>query len=176
MPATDQANPHVVTSRAHGKMLTHAAAENPLTMIIKDSFTLNAPREKVWEFLQDIPRVGTCVPGVEGIEQIEPDVYRGQLKVRVGPIKASFGGKVSILERTPLERIVALVEGNDSASATQVKATFTAALVAVAAGTRVDYEMDVALRGRLAQFGATVFQATAKKITAEFARQVEQAL
>lgn len=145
-------------------------------MQIKDAFTIGAPVETVWAFLQDIPRVSTCVPGIQEVAEIAPDVYRGQLKVKVGPLSATFSGRVTILERVAPERMVAQIEGEDKASASFVKATFTSRLKPVAAGTEIEYEMDVALRGRLAQFGFTVVRATAKKMTAQFAKCVQEAL
>jgi len=143
---------------------------------IKDAFTIEAPVETVWAFLQDIPRVSTCVPGVQEVEEIEPDVYRGLLKVKVGPLSAAFSGRVTIIERVAPERMVAQIEGEDKSSASFVKATFASRLKPVATGTEIEYEMDVALRGRLAQFGFTVVRATAKKMTAEFARRLQEAL
>ncbi len=59
-------------------------------MLIKDKFTVNAPVETVWAFIHDIPRVSACIPGAEAVEEVEPDVYRGKLKARVGVVKAAF--------------------------------------------------------------------------------------
>ena len=139
-------------------------------MLLKDTFTVEAPRGAVWEVLQDIHRIAACVPGVEGVEEIEPDVYHGLLTVRVGPISSAFDGRVRFLERSAPQRMVAEVEGQDKATATLVRATFTGVLTPDGGATQIAYEMDLALRGRLAQFGLAVVQATAKKLTAEFAR------
>jgi len=68
------------------------------------------------------------------------------------------------------------VEGEDRSLASRVKATFTGTLTQVEAGTQLDYAVDLAIRGRLAQFGFPVVQATAKKMTAEFARCLQEAL
>lgn len=143
-------------------------------MLLKDSLTIAAPIDAVWAVLDDVPRVSGCVPGVDGVTESGPDTYRGALKVKVGPIIASFEGTVRFTGRVPRERLVAEVEGQDKSSASLVKATFTGMLSAVEAGTRIDYEVDVALRGRLAQFGVTVVQATARKMTAQFARCLEE--
>lgn len=145
-------------------------------MLLKDSFTIQAPVEAVWTLLQDIQRIAACVPGVGGVEETGPDSYDGVLKIKIGPISAAFAGQVTIIERRPMERLVAEVAGKDKGSASQVKATFTGRLSPTETGTQLDYEMDVALRGRLAQFGLTVVQATAKKMTAEFARCLDDVL
>jgi len=145
-------------------------------MLIKDTFTVDAPLDAVWDFLKDIPRVGSCVPGVEDVAEVEPDVYRGRLKVKVGPLAASFGGHVTIVERVPRQRMTALLEGDDKSSASFVKAKFTGQLAQAEDGTQLAYEVDMALRGRLAQFGFAVFQGMAKKMTAEFARRLQAEL
>jgi carbon monoxide dehydrogenase subunit G len=145
-------------------------------MLIKDGFVVNAPVETVWALLHDIPRLSACVPGVEEVQEIEPDVYQGRLRVKVGPLTAAFGGCVTIVERVAPELLAAQVEGEDRSSASFVKATFSGRLTPVETGTQLDYEMDLALRGRLAQFGLTVVQGTAKKMTAEFAKRLREAL
>lgn len=141
-------------------------------MLLKDSFIIEAPVEAVWALLEDVQRITACVPGVENVEEVGPDTYNGALRIKIGPISAAFAGQVTITERTPLERLVAEVTGQDKSSASLVKARFTGQLNRVETSTQLDYEMDIALRGRLAQFGLTVVQATAKKMTAEFSRCV----
>lgn len=145
-------------------------------MLLKDSFTIEAPLDRVWTLLQDVQRISACVPGVENVEEVGPDSYNGILKIKIGPISAAFAGRVTIIERTPPERLAAEITGQDKGTASLVKASFTGQLRPTETGTQLDYEMDMALRGRLAQFGMTVVQATAKKMTAEFARCLTETL
>src|SRR5262249_59437621 len=58
-------------------------------------------RERLWEFLMDVPRVARCVPGVETVEAVDADAYRGRLGVRIGPIRLSLDGTVALEERDP---------------------------------------------------------------------------
>lgn len=145
-------------------------------MIIKDTFIVEAPLEAVWAQLQDVPAMSTCIPGVQSFEQAGPDSYKGTLQVKVGPISSSFEGQVTFIERLPLARLVAEVDGRDKISASQVKAIFTGLLSPVETGTQLDYEMDIALRGKLAQFGLAVIRATAKKMTTEFTKRFSNVL
>jgi carbon monoxide dehydrogenase subunit G len=145
-------------------------------MQIKDSFTINAPQEKVWKFLFDIPELSKCIPGIESVEVVDHKTYRGKLVVRVGPIRSEFSGKVTLTEVAAPNRIAGTVEGDDKASASSVKATFTGTLHAVPGGTEAAFQVDANLRGRLAQFGGPVITATAKKLTAEFAKCLRQKL
>lgn len=145
-------------------------------MVIKGRLTVDAPLETVWAFLQDTPRVSACMPGAEGVEEVEPDVFRGKLKARVGAVAAAFEGQVKITERVAPERIVASVKADDRALASSVTGTFVCQLKPLEAGTQLDYEVDVAIRGRLAQIGFAVVQATARKMTAQFADCLQEAL
>lgn len=145
-------------------------------MQIRDSFIIRAPREKVWDFLFDITKLAQCVPGVESVEKIDDHTYRGRLALRVGPIKSEFGGTVVLTQVEAPNRISGVVEGDDRSSASSVKAGFTGTLAEVEAGTQAAFLLDVNLRGRLAQFGGPVITATAKKLTADFARNLQAQL
>ena len=149
-------------------------------MIIEDRFQVAAPIEEVWEFLLDIPKVSVCMPGVEEVKEVKPDVYEGTFKVKIGPVAAAFGGIVSIIERIPQQHLAARVEGRDKMTSSSVTATFEADLAPAVEGspasTELTYKMDVSMRGRLAQFGMAVFKATAKKMTAQFAQCLQDNL
>ena len=137
-------------------------------MILKDSFEIEASVEQIWEFLLDIPRVSVCVPGAEDVKEVEPDVYQGKLKAKVGAVKAAFIGEARIEEKIAPEMLSATFKAQDRALASTVTGKFTARLSPIETGSRLDYEMDVAIRGRLGTLGFTVVQQTAKKMTVEF--------
>jgi len=141
-------------------------------MQIEDSFTINAPQEKVWELLFDIPRLSQCVPGIDSIEAVDDNTYRGVLAIKVGPIRSQFNGVVTLTEVEPPQRIAGIVEGDDKSSASSIKANFSGKLATVEEGTEAAFTVDLNLRGRLAQFGGPVISATAKKLTAEFAKNL----
>ena len=145
-------------------------------MQIKDSFVINAPQDKVWEFLFDIPKLSECVPGIEDVEVVDDKTYKGKLVVKVGPIKSSFNGAVILKEIDAPNRIAGTVEGEDKSSASSVMATFTGTLKTVDGGTEAAFEVEANLRGRLAQFGGPVITATAKKLTIEFAKNLRAQL
>jgi carbon monoxide dehydrogenase subunit G len=141
-------------------------------MQIKDSFVISASQERVWELLFDIPKLSQCIPGIESVEVMDDKTYRGKLVVRVGPIKSQFSGKVTLTAVDAPNRIAGTLEGDDKSSASSVKATFSGTLTPVAGGTQAAFQVDANLRGRLAQFGGSVIAATAKKLTAEFAKNL----
>src|SRR5690349_23359064 len=68
-------------------------------MIVDQKATIPAPVDDVWAFVNDIPAVSRCVPGVEEFGKIDDDNYEGALKVRVGPIGVRLQGKILVVER-----------------------------------------------------------------------------
>lgn len=145
-------------------------------MQITDSFTIESPLEQVWDFLFDVEQMSGCMPGVESVEMLEEDLYQGVLKVKIGPVSAQFVGKATVTEKLAPERLVAVVEATDKSSNSLVKATFSSDLIQVDEGTRIDYIMDINLRGKMAQFGSAVMKATAKKMTNEFSNCIQVTL
>lgn len=143
-------------------------------MKIEGSFTLQAPVNAVWDYLLNIEEMSQCIPGVDSLETLDANTYRGNLQVKVGPIKAAFGGTVTLLEIEPPHRLVAAIQADDRRNASQVKATFTSRLTPITDGTEVAYTIDASVRGRLAQFGQAVAQSTAKKMAGAFGRCIQE--
>lgn len=141
-------------------------------MRITESFQMPGSVEAVAAMLSDVNQVAMCVPGVEGIKPAAdgtPDSYEADLSVKVGPIKAKFAGSITLDTTDGPGTIRASGRGKDRATNSQVTVGMTAVLTAVGDGTNVAVEADVAIRGRLGQFGLGVIQSTASEITRAFA-------
>lgn len=139
-------------------------------MIIEQAFTVNASREATAAFFCDIDRVSRCVPGVENVQEIEPGRYQAVLGVRLGPIRAAFQGAISLDDAEAPAHLKASGEGRDRATGSVAKVHFTADLTEDEPGrTTVTAVADVALRGRMAQFGTGVMRAAAGELVKEFA-------
>jgi carbon monoxide dehydrogenase subunit G len=146
-------------------------------MIITESFTLQADRERVVALLTDIERVAACVPGVENVEMTEPNTYKAVLKTQIGPIKSSFTGSVEVDPSEAPARLTAKGQGKDRSTQSMAKVGFSAGLEEIGDGaTRVDAEADISIRGRLGQFGTGVIQATATQMLNDFATCVNATL
>ncbi len=145
-------------------------------MQIEDSFIIKASKQDVWQFIFDIPRMSKCIPGIEAVEIIDAVTYRGKLVVKVGPIKSEFGGTVLLTEINAPDSIAGSVDGDDKSSASSVKAVFRGTLTSVEGGTQAAFSVNANLRGRLAQFGGPIINATARKLTAEFAKNMRAEL
>ena len=56
-------------------------------------------RERLWDFLMEVPKVASCVPGVESVEAVDASAYKGGLRVQVGPIRLSLQGTMTVEEQ-----------------------------------------------------------------------------
>jgi len=147
-------------------------------VIIEQRIALGAPRERVWEFLMDVPAVGKCVPGVETVTPLDGDRYNGVLRVKIGPISARLEGTMTLAERdrdTWRARMDA--QGSDRRIGGAVSAKMTMRLEPRPdGGTDLAVHTDAAVLGKLGQFGQAIIKRQADQLLAEFARNVTREL
>lgn len=143
-------------------------------MRLENSFTVGLPPEQAWAVLTDPERVAPCMPGVH-LDEVDGDDVRGGLRVKVGPIAAEYSGLAQFRERDEAAGVVVVaasgreVRGRGSASA-----TVTLRLAPAPEGTRVDLATELALTGRLAQFGRGVLGEVTGRLVDEFARALAE--
>lgn len=65
-----------------------------MAMQIEKSFVVAAPRDAVWDFLTDPHQVAKCLPGAAITEQVDAETYAGTITIKVGPVTASYRGKL----------------------------------------------------------------------------------
>lgn len=139
---------------------------------------IEASREQVWAVIMDVPRVAKCVPGVEAVEPLGEDRYRGTLRVAVGPIKFSFQGEIAVTEQDEAAgRASMRAEANDRKAGGAVKATMQMALAEAAAGattTDLHITTDAQIMGRIGDFGQPIIKRKADQIVQEFARNLQR--
>ena len=122
-----------------------------------------APRDRVWDFIMDPDKVGSCGPGVESIEVIDADHFKAKAKVGVGFISARFVVEMTIAERNEPE--LAIIKAHGQAPGSAVDATASMNLSGPAEGpTTMDWGADVTISGTLASVGARMIEGTANKM------------
>jgi carbon monoxide dehydrogenase subunit G len=146
-------------------------------MIFDGQIDLDVSAEKTWDFLIDVNKFSTCLPGIDAIKQIDDKTFDGTISATVGPISGKFLFRSTIVESRPPEQMVVRMEGTDSVTKSTVNADMTMDLCSVAADkTQMNYRADVKIKGRLAILGDMVLRATATLILQEFARRLNKAL
>jgi carbon monoxide dehydrogenase subunit G len=146
-------------------------------MIFDGKIDLEAPAQKAWDFLIDINKFSTCLPGIDEVKQIDDKTFDGVISATVGPISGKFNFRSTILESRPPEQVVVRTEGTDSVTKSTINADMTVDLRSLSeTKSRMDYKADVQVKGRLAILGDMVLRATATLILQEFTRRLRQAL
>src|SRR6266542_2391960 len=124
--------------------------------------TIPAPIDKVWAFLMDVPRVATCAPGVDSVEDIGDNKYRGTIKVAVGRIRLNLQGDVSITERDDAAHKASMrADAADKRAGGAVKAIMSMALTQTtdnANSTELLMETDAQVMGRIGEFGQPIIR------------------
>ena len=146
-------------------------------MIFSQECVIPVDRERLWNFLMDVPRVARCVPGVESIEAVEAGGYKGRLGVRIGPIRLSLDGTVAVEEEDPTAwRARMRADANDRRLGGGIRARMSLALAPADHGTRLSIETDLAVLGKIGEFGQPVIRKKADALLEEFARNLREAL
>lgn len=143
---------------------------------LKQNFTVNHPRAMVWARFQDLPNVVQCIPGAALTEQSSPTKAKGRMTVKLGPVKADFGGEVDIEadEASYTGKIIGAGIDKSHASRAKGNVVYTLTEANGGAATNVDVAVDYTLSGSLAQFArGGIVEAVAEQICREFARNLE---
>ena len=146
-------------------------------MIFDGKIDLGVPKQKAWDFLIDINKFSTCLPGIDEIKQIDDKTFDGIISATVGPISGKFSFRSTIVESRPPDQMVVRTEGTDSVTKSTVNADMTLDLREISENkTEMDYRADIKIKGRLAILGDMVLRATATLILQEFTRRLHQGL
>lgn len=142
-------------------------------MELSNTFTVNLPVEEAWRVLTDLERVAPCLPGAS-LQGVEDDVYRGGVKIKVGPISAQYRGTARFAEKDDkAHRAVVRAEGKDAGGQGNAAATVTMSLAEQGSGTKVDIRTELDLSGRVAQFGRGVISDVTNKLIGQFVQRLE---
>ena len=146
-------------------------------MRVQQSFVIAEPREKLWEFFEQVDQVAACVPGVESVERVDADNSRIRMTQSVGPMSATFDLRMKITERKPLELMEFTAIGRAvRGAAGNVRTTNTVRLAEVDEGTRVELESELAMGGVLGSVGQKVIARQAGQVTQQFSDALERAI
>ena len=146
-------------------------------MIFAQERILPVERERLWNFLLDVPRVARCVPGVEALEAVDAHAYRGRLGVRIGPIRLSLDGTMAIEEQDQSAwRARMRADASDRRLGGGIRARMSLVLAPAEGGTRLSIETDLAVLGKIGEFGQPVIRKKADALLDEFARNLQAAL
>jgi carbon monoxide dehydrogenase subunit G len=134
-----------------------------------------APREAVFDKINDPVFFASCIEGVQDLKQIDAQHFTATLETRIAYIKFRFAIAVEIAETERPSRVVARAEGTPHGMVGRLSATSIAALTADGNDTVVAYDIDAALTGKLGSLGQPVMKAKAKEMERQFAKAIAEA-
>ena len=144
-------------------------------MDLNHEFVVNVPVAEAWVILTDLERIAPCLPGAQ-LTEIEGDTYRGQVKIKVGPILAQFKGQASFVSRDDVAHKASMKgEGRDTTGKGNASALITAELTSVTpTSTKCAVHTELSISGKVAQFGRGALADVSDKLLAQFSENLNQ--
>lgn len=126
-----------------------------------------APRDLVWRGLNDPEILKQCIPGCEKLERTAPDQFEALVALKIGPIAARFTGRVSLQNVNPPQSYTLVGEGQGGVAGFG-KGSADVSLMEENGQTRLSYQVKAQVGGKIAQLGARLIDATARKLAEDF--------
>jgi uncharacterized protein len=145
---------------------------------IEERFEVQAPVERVWQYLIDPKRVVQCLPGAELLDQRDDGTFVGAIKVKVGPLSMSYKGQgkfTEINEETHQARMVGDAREVTGSGSTKVSMLSTVTPLANG-GSEVLVNADIDLVGKIVQFGRGMIQEVSRQMFRQFSTCVKAQL
>ena len=136
-------------------------------MELSDEIIINAPKDKVYAALNDPDILKQCIPGCEELTKVSDTQLEAKVALKVGPVKARFGGEVE-LNTTGAPDAFSLTGQGSGGAAGHAKGGADVTLEADGDKTILRYEAKAQIGGKLAQLGSRLIVSTSKKLAGKF--------
>jgi carbon monoxide dehydrogenase subunit G len=139
---------------------------------LNKTFEIAAPAAIAWQFLQDIPRVASCMPGAEIVETIDESHYKGKVKAKIGPVTMAFNGAVEVKSINADKCEMHMIgSGLDTKGTSAAEMDLTANIVEVSNGTcQLVGNATVTVNGKAASLGGRMLSQVADQILNQFGK------
>ena len=141
-------------------------------MKFSGELTVKAPRAEVYKAVRDARFFVSCVDGVSDLIETTPDRYAAVFETKVAYMTFRFKVAVEVVRAEAPREIEAKVEGTSLGIVGRLTATALTRLTEVAEGTKIDYEVEAALTGKLGSLGQPVLRSKAKEMERQFATRL----
>ena len=126
-----------------------------------------APRQVVWEHLNDPETLKQCIPGCESVDKVSDTEFTAKVRAKVGPVSARFSGKVTLSDLDPPSGYTISGEGTGGVAGF-AKGSAKVALEEDGGETVMRYGVQAQVGGKLAQIGSRLVDGTARKLADQF--------
>jgi uncharacterized protein len=136
-------------------------------MEMTGEFRIPAPRQRVWEGLNDPEILKSAIPGCQTIEKLSDTEFAAKVVAQVGPVKANFAGKVMLSDLEPPQSYTIAGEGSGGVAGF-AKGSAKVSLTEDADVTVLNYVVQAHVGGKLAQIGSRLIDSVARKMAENF--------
>ncbi|WP_405995960.1 SRPBCC family protein [Streptomyces sp. NBC_00986] len=141
-------------------------------MQLTNTVPIKASPDDVFALMNDVERVASCMPGA-ALDGQDGDTWRGRVKIRVGPISASYAGTVRFLEiDAERRRLRVHARGTDTHGSGDAEAEVSLDILAAPEGALLQLSTDLVIRGKIVQFGKGAIVTVSDRIIQQFARNL----
>ncbi|XUL85599.1 SRPBCC family protein [Streptomyces galilaeus] len=141
-------------------------------MQLTNTVPISASPDDVFALMNDVERVASCMPGA-ALDGQDGDTWRGRVKIRVGPISASYAGTVRFLETDAEKRRLRVhARGTDTHGSGDAEAEVALEVLAAPEGALLQLSTDLVIRGKIVQFGKGAIVTVSDRILQQFARNL----
>jgi carbon monoxide dehydrogenase subunit G len=137
--------------------------------------TVKAPRDKVYKAVRDAKFFASCIDGVNDLKETAPDTYSAVFETKVAYMKFKFNVTVQVTRAEEPNEIEAKVEGTPLGIVGRLSATALTTLTEAGDGTKIAYDVETALTGKLGSLGQPVLRSKAKEMEKQFAARLAAA-
>lgn len=137
-------------------------------MDMTGEYRIPAPRERVWAMLNDPEVLAKAIPGCEDMQKVGENAFTAKVKAKVGPVSATFTGKVTLSDLDPPQSYTISGEGSGGVAGFAKGGAKVQLLEDGPDATILRYEAKAEVGGKLAQIGSRLIQGTAKKMADDF--------
>ena len=143
-------------------------------MKIQNEIEVAAPPDELFDVLADVERVAPLLPGANLEGKNDDDTYAGTVKVKVGPITASYRGTLRFLELDHDDhRAVMAASADETKGQGNLEARITASVTGSDSQSVLSLDTDLDVRGKAAQFGRGALGNVSQRVLQQFARNLE---
>jgi carbon monoxide dehydrogenase subunit G len=139
-----------------------------MAMTMAGEVALPADRATVWAALNDPEVLRRCIPGTQALDKVSDTEFQATVRAAVGPVKATFKGRVVLSDLDPPNAYTISGEGQGGVAGFAKGGAKVRLADADGGGTLMTYDVEATVGGKLAQLGGRLINGVAKKYADEF--------
>ena len=135
---------------------------------------IQASRIQVWDALNDPGVLKETIPGAQSVDQSSDDEFKAVVEIKIGPVKAKFTGKINLSDVNPPNGYKIIGQGQGGAAGFAKGSAVVSLTELDPETTKLVYEVDAQVGGKLAQVGQRLIQSASKSLADQFFNNLQE--